>query len=65
MEETDLGVEIEPLIFSFVEDVDHELDVRIEAWPPDFAQIQVHEVVGGMLARQATLAKEIANAPSL
>jgi hypothetical protein len=65
METVEEEVEIEQLILSYMDNVDRELAVRLEAWPPNFANIQVHEVIGGMLARQSTLAKEIASAPSL
>jgi Family of unknown function (DUF5677) len=58
-------IDLEPLVKEYREGVDRELVTRLEAWPPDFAHIQVHEVIGGMLARQATLAKEIASAPVL
>ena len=61
----DEGLEIWPVIENFCTDVDHELKARLEAWPTDFAHIQVHEVIGGMLARQATLAKDLARAPTL
>jgi hypothetical protein len=43
--------------------VDAELASRLAAWPPDFNHVQVHEVIGAMLARQATLVKSIADAP--
>lgn len=54
-----------PLIESYCANVDHELTERLEAWRPDFSQIHVHEVIGGMLARQATLSKDVARAPAL
>jgi hypothetical protein len=59
------GIELWPLIESYCADVDRELAARQNAWPPDFAQIHVHEVIGGMLAREATLAKDVARAPAL
>ena len=59
------GLEIWPLIESYCANVDHELTERLEAWRPDFSQIHVHEVIGGMLARQATLSKDVARAPAL
>lgn len=59
------GSELLPLIEDYCADVDRELAVRLDAWPPDFSQIQVHEVIGGMLAREATLAKDLARAPAL
>lgn len=63
--EGDDGIELWQLVDSYCADVDRELAARLEAWPPDFAHIHVHEVIGGMLARQATLAKDIARAPAL
>lgn len=61
----DEGIDLWALVGEYCADVDRELAARLEAWPPDFAQIHVHEVIGGMLARQATLAKELAHAPAL
>lgn len=63
--EDEEGLEIWPLIESYCTDVDYELTARLEAWPPNFSQIHVHEVIGGMLARQATLSKDVARAPAL
>jgi hypothetical protein len=59
------GIELWPLIESYCADVDRELAARQNAWPPDFAQIHVHEVISGMLAREATGAKDVARAPAL
>lgn len=58
-------IDLEPLIVAYRDDVDAEFAARVAAWRPDFTHIQVHEVIGGLLGRQATLAKEIASAPSL
>lgn len=63
--ESEEPVDLEAAISTYTRDVDQELEERLTAWPPDFRHIQVHEVIGGLLARQATLAKEIAGAPSL
>ena len=65
METEQEGWDILPLIDRYREGVDDELLERLDVWPPDFACIYVHEVIGGLLARQATLAKEIAGAPML
>ena len=59
------SIDLETAILDYIRDTDGELAELLAAWPPDFANIQVHEVIGGLLARQATLAKEIAGAPSL
>lgn len=64
-EEGEEGVELWPIIENYCANVDRELAERLDAWPPDFAQIHVHEVIGGMLAREATLAKDVAGAPTL
>lgn len=53
------------LIETYCAEVDRELEARLMARPPDFTHIHVHEVIGGMLARQATLAKDVAGAPML
>lgn len=63
--DSDDGIELWPLIEHYYGNVDRELAARLEAWPPDFAQLHVHEVIGGLLARQATLAKDVARAPAL
>lgn len=64
MQQAEEGHDLEGVILAYFDDVDREVASCLEAWPPDFRHIHVHEVVGGMLARQATLAKEIAGAPS-
>lgn len=64
-EENDEGIKLWSLIENYCTDVDVELATRLAAWPPDFPKIHVHEVIGGMLARQATLAKDLASAPTL
>ena len=53
------------MITLFCDDVYRHLGARLDVWRPDFAHIQVHEVIGAMLARQATLAKEVAGGPSI
>lgn len=64
-DESDIGVDPWPLIERYCSDVDRELAARMKRGLPIFAQIHVHEVIGGMLARQATLAKDVARAPAL
>ena len=59
------AVDIQPIIARYRESVDQEFGKRLKVWRPDFAHIQVHEVIGALLGRQATLAKEIASAPTL
>lgn len=42
-----------------------EFDERCRSWPLDPNQNEVHEVVGGLLSRQTTLAVEIAHGPPM
>lgn len=42
-----------------------ELQARLAKWPVDLAQNEVHEVLGGLLARQVTLATELVGCPPL
>lgn len=58
-------IDLETIVMNFCHDVDHDIELRFSAWKPDFSYIAVHEVIGGLLARQATLAKEIVSAPSI
>lgn len=65
MSNTEKVIDLEAVITHFCDDVDRHLGSQLNAWRPDFAHIQVHEVIGAMIARQATLAKEIAGSPSI
>ncbi|WP_371157514.1 DUF5677 domain-containing protein [Jannaschia sp. 2305UL9-9] len=42
-----------------------ELSDRLDAWKPDLADIEPHEVIGALLARQVVITLEIANAPAI
>lgn len=42
-----------------------ELDAKWNEWPLDLSRTHVHEVIGGLLARQVSLAGNIASAPSI
>lgn len=53
------------LITNFCTDANAELDARWAKWKIDYAQLEVHEVVGALLARQVTLATSLAQSPSL
>lgn len=64
-DEAGRAIDILAITGRFCAGVDSELADRLAAWPPDFIHIQVHEVIGGMLARQATLVKGIADAPPI
>jgi hypothetical protein len=52
------------LIEDFVRKIEAELDERWASWKIDFNQLEVHEVVGALLARQVTLTKYLSlNSP--
>ena len=53
------------LIDSFVGAALGELEFRLKAWPTDFSKIEVHEVLGALLARQVTLATQLAECPPI
>ncbi|MEZ4740850.1 MAG: DUF5677 domain-containing protein [Bdellovibrionota bacterium] len=42
-----------------------ELESRFGVWPIDVNNQRVHEVIGALLARQVTLADQLANSPSI
>lgn len=56
---------IRALIQSFVGNALTELTLRLESWPTDFSENEVHEVLGALLARQSTLAIQLAENPSI
>lgn len=49
----------------FAESAQNALRSRFEVWAPDYASIEVHEVVGALVARQVSLAKVLASSPAL
>jgi hypothetical protein len=53
------------LIERFVARSREELDDRLTQWPTDLSRQEVHEVVGALLARQVTLASELASSPGI
>src|ERR1700756_1419122 len=53
------------LIEHFLARAREELDDRLAQWPTDLARQEVHEVVGALLARQVTLASELASSPGI
>jgi len=56
---------IENLIEVFVEQSRSELAQRLTKWQTDLSQAEVHEVIGAHLARQHTLARELAQNPRI
>ena len=52
-------------IHAFVEHLAEQVHARWDMWAKGHDKRHVHEVVGGLLARQATLAAELASNPSI
>lgn len=57
--------QIEKLIRDFIVQARIELKERWEKWVKDLSQSELHEVVGALLARQVTLARQIAECPPI
>src|SRR2546425_8975109 len=53
------------LITDYISSVRSELDAHWNAWRLDLTNPEVHEVVGALLARQVTLATQLARAPDI
>lgn len=56
---------VEELVRAIEATIRHELRIRCEAYIPDFQAPEIFNVVTALLARQATLAIEMASAPQL
>jgi hypothetical protein len=61
---SDAWGEIERIVGIYTKMVRAELTARWSKWRLDLSQPEVHEVVGSLLARQVTLATQLARAPS-
>lgn len=57
--------ELEKLIKAFVEKARQDLNERWAKWPIDLSQRELYEVVGALLARQVTLARQLAECPQM
>ncbi|HHT9116191.1 MAG TPA: DUF5677 domain-containing protein [Candidatus Wunengus californicus] len=57
--------QIEQLIRTFIEQARLELKERWKKWIIDLSQSELHEVVGALLARQVTLARQMAVCPPI
>jgi len=53
------------IIRNYVQMVEKELSQRWENWALDFSEQEKYEVIGGLLARQVSLATELAMSPSI
>jgi hypothetical protein len=56
--------QVEKIIGQYVEDVHSELGARWQRWHIDLAKPELHEVVAALLARQVTLATQLARSPA-
>lgn len=56
---------IEGIISTYIDMARKELSDRWSRWPLDLAREELHEAVGALLARQVTLATQLAQAPSV
>lgn len=57
--------EVHRLIGAFTARAREELDHRLKKWPLDLSKQDFHEVVGALLARQVTLASQLAECPPI
>lgn len=57
--------DVEKIIGEFVVNVETELQARCDAWELDTADREIHEVIGALMARQVTLAIQIASNPMI
>ena len=56
---------VERIVIGYQKRLYDEIENRIGRWPVDLTQREVHEVVGGLLARQATLGIQLASSPGI
>jgi hypothetical protein len=56
---------INDIVAKFVREIETEFTERCANWKLDFSHLELHEVVGALVARQVTLAKHLAQNPSL
>lgn len=56
---------VDDLVSMYVDALDAEFQAHIDAWQMDVSDQAAHEVVGGLLARQVTLAREFALNPAI
>lgn len=54
---------VEKIIGTYVDAVRSELSARWKQWRLDLTKPELHEVVGALMARQVTLATQLARSP--
>ena len=57
--------EIMAIVDNLVQGLRAELGARWDAWDRDLTKPQLHEAIGGLMARQVSLATQLAQAPSI
>jgi hypothetical protein len=65
MNSKDVWSAIEKIVADYVTKVREELSVRWENWPLDLSKHEMHEAIGALLARQVTLAVQLAASPGI
>jgi len=53
------------MIKKYIEMIHEELSVRWQQWDKDLSKSEMYEVIGALLARQVTLATQLAQAPAI
>jgi Family of unknown function (DUF5677) len=61
MKEKILQARLQEIVEAFVRRARDELEYRLKKWPTDLRHNEVHEVIGALLARQVTLAVQLAS----
>ncbi|SHK16135.1 hypothetical protein SAMN05444159_2577 [Bradyrhizobium lablabi] len=56
-----LQTKLQDVVDAFARRAQDELEYRLKKWPADLSQNEVHEVIGALLARQVTLAVQLAS----
>lgn len=65
MSNQDIWKDIEKIVSDYIKTVHRVLYERWKKWPLDLSHYEIHEVIGALLARQVTLATQLAQAPSI
>lgn len=65
MTNKEIHKKLHKIIQKYISSVRKELKARWDMWQLDISQVEKYEVVGALLARQVTLATQLANNPSI
>ena len=65
MSQVDIQNEIESTVSGYIERIRKELRERWNKWSIDLSKNELYEVIGGLLARQVTLATQLAISPNI